>query len=157
MAEKRSLVFSDWGDVLNELDQLSGCEYEQAGQWNLGECCNHLNDWLGYPMDGFPKSPFPAGAMLWMMKVVIGKSMLNSIIKNGFKPGTPTAPHTVHSVDKSSDHDAVQNLKQTVQRFQDFQGEIHSSPFFGSMDKPTAEKLQLQHFSHHLSYLIPKV
>jgi hypothetical protein len=157
VADRRDLAFKDWDQVRADLDLLSG-GYEQAGNWNLAQVCLHLNDWMRFPMDGFPRASFPMNLVIPLVRISVGKSQLQKIISTGRMPaGGPTLPATVHA-DATSEGDpsAVADLRETISRFESFTGDIHPSPIFGPMDKATAEKLQLVHFVHHLSFLIPK-
>ncbi len=157
MPERRQLKFENWDQVRSELDiLLQG--YEPAGNWNLAQICLHLRDWLSFPMDGFPVAPPPMRWLLSLMRVTVGKSQLNKILASGRMPaGGPTMPTTVHTeADAKQDAQAVADVKGTIARFESFTDNIHPSPIFGPMDKPTAEQLQLIHFAHHLSFLLPK-
>jgi hypothetical protein len=50
----------------------------------------------------------------------------------------------------------VARLKAAAERFKTYTGDIVPSPLFGKMTKDEAEKLQLVHSAHHLSFLVPK-
>jgi hypothetical protein len=157
VSERRELSFSDWDAVLADLRQLAN-GYEQHGNWDLKQTAEHLNDWLRFPMDGFPKAPLPMACLMFCLRVTMGPSMLRKIIATGkMKDGIPTAPDTVHdrSADAAATAAAVAQLEQSIARFQTYTGPIHRSPVFGDMDKATAEGLQLAHFGHHLSWLSP--
>ena len=156
MAEQRQVSFSNLEQALQDAESLLAKGYTSAGDWNLSQCCLHLNDWLSFPMDGFPKAPLPMRIIMGVMKVTVGKRQLSQILDEGFKPGLPTQPDTVYEPDARSDADAVATLRATVDRFEKHSGAIHSSPFFGDMDKPTVMGLQIRHFEHHLSFLLPK-
>ncbi len=156
MSNKRVLNFSSLDDAIAEVETLLSAGYESTGNWNLSQCCGHLDQWLGFPMDGFPKANFVVSGIFWMMKLTVGKGMLKKILKEGFKPGSPTAPATVPQPDAASDSDSIAALKATVERFKAYSDPIHASPLFGEMDKPTALALQLRHFEHHLGFLKPK-
>ena len=154
--QRRSLAFHSFDEVLADLDQLESRGYDQLGKWNLGQVCRHLNDWMRFPMDGFPKQILPIRVMLYLMKIMFGKSQFQKILHSGsMKAGMPTMPETVHPT-TPSDGEAVANFRQTVCRMRDYRGAIHPSPLFGDMDLASAQRLQLIHCSHHLSFLIPK-
>ncbi|WP_437188407.1 DUF1569 domain-containing protein [Planctomicrobium sp. SH668] len=152
--QKRALNFQSWDEVRRELAALLQ-GYEQNGKWNLSQIALHLNDWLTYPMDGFPPPPFPLSLVMTVIRYTVGKSTLKQILKSGFTDGTPTMPATVHDAHEQSDHDAVRQLLETIHRFQAFDGEVQPSALFGKLDYPTVEKLQLIHFAHHLNWLHP--
>lgn len=155
MPEPRQLQFESLEDVALEVDRIMD-GYASAGAWNLSQTCGHLEQWMTFPMDGFPKSPFLIGVFLWCLKVTVGKSQLRQILARGFKPGMPTMPETVLAADAVIELDAVESLKDTMARFHTFEGAIYPSPLFGEMDHPTAMQLQLRHCAHHLGFLVPK-
>ncbi|HWL09602.1 MAG TPA: DUF1569 domain-containing protein [Planctomicrobium sp.] len=154
MSSLRSLTFTDWDEVEHDLQRLLQ-GYEQHGNWNLAQMSLHLNDWMSFPMDGFPTVSWPMRMLSALIRGTIGKSLLRKTLAQGFAAGTPTLPVTVHSASEAEDADAVERLRQTMTRFRQFTGKIHASPLFGSMDHQTAEQLQLVHFAHHLRFLKP--
>jgi len=156
MAEPRKLTFDSLDSAILDAEQLLGSGYEKAGNWNLVQVCGHLESWLSYPMDGFPKMDLPADATTDPEAAKAGKEMLKNILANGFPPGVPTNPDTIPSADSDSDQAALNGLREVVQRFNAYEGEIAASPFFGAMDKESTLGLQLRHFAHHLGFLVPK-
>ena len=94
MVEPRKLRFDSLDAVGGELDALLN-GYTSVGSWNLGQVCGHLEQWMSFPMDGFPSAPFPISTMLWLMKTTIGKAQLKKVLSDGFKAGMPTMPKTV--------------------------------------------------------------
>jgi hypothetical protein len=157
MTRRRTLTFKNWTEVRAELRRLQENGYEATGQWNLAQSCAHLNDWLIFPMDGFPVAPIPVRMLLWAMRQGVGKRLLRKVLSDGqMAVGRPTMNNTVYTSDFVTDAVAVSKLEESIRRFQGFEGKIHPSPLFGAMDKATAEKLQLVHMAHHLGFLIPK-
>ena len=156
-SNRRDLKFDNFDDVKAEMQRLLSQGYTKHGNWNLAQTCMHLHDWMRYPMDGFPKPPFFMRILFFLFKITgASRRMAKNILENGFKPGTPTAPDTVHTAAGKSDEEAVATLKETIDRFRSHNGAFHDSPLFGSVDKPTAEKVQLLHCAHHLGFLEPK-
>lgn len=156
MPEPRKITFASLDAAILEAEQLLGSGYEKAGNWNFGQVCGHLENWLSYPMDGFPKVDSPADSAADPEAAEAGKAMLQNILDNGFPLGVPTNPDTVPAEDSVSDQAALSRLREVVQRFSAYEGEIADSPFFGVMDKQAVLSLQLRHFAHHLGFLIPK-
>ena len=156
MPEPRKISFASLDAAILEAEQLLGSGYEKAGNWNFGQVCGHLENWLSYPMDGFPKVDSPADSAADPEAAEAGKAMLQDILENGFPLGVPTNPDTIPAEDSVSDQAALSRLREVVQRFSAYEGEIADSPFFGVMDKQAVLSLQLRHFAHHLGFLIPK-
>ena len=68
-------------------------------------------------MDGYPRAAAPIRAMLWLMKVTMGRKQLKKILAEGFSANTPTMPQTVHAADANSDAAAVEQFLETIHRF----------------------------------------
>jgi hypothetical protein len=154
MSSLRTLTFTNWDEVQRDLEQLLR-GYEQHGNWNLAQTALHLNDWMTYPLDGYPKPSWFWACVFTCLRTIAGKRILKQTLEEGFKLGTPTLPATVHSATEAADAEAVEKLRKTIDRFRHFQGELHASPLYGALDYPTGEQLQLRHFAHHLRFLKP--
>ncbi len=108
-------------------------------------------------MDGFPTPPWFIRAMFAVLNAVgVSKKLKNSILANGFKPGTPTAPDTVPRPDAVTDQAGVQLLSEVVERIKSHRGVLHPSPLFGDMDRELFIRVTLLHAQHHLGFLEPK-
>lgn len=153
---RRELRFDHWETVREDLRSLATGN-QPNGKWNLEQTARHLNDWLTFPMDGFPPAPLPVRLLLALMRMTVGKSLLRKTLEEGkMKDGTPTMPASVYEPgDVDATQSAVDELLRNIDRFENFSGSIHRSPVFGDMDKETAERLQFVHFAHHLSWLEP--
>lgn len=155
MSLRRELTYDDWDQVLSDLRKLAAGNTPH-GKWNLTQSVKHLNDWLTFPMDGFPQAHIPIRWMLAAMRLTVGKSTLKKIISSRkMSDGVPTMPQTVYADDDQAQAAAVSQIEGSIERFRSHSGPIHASPIFGEMDKHTAEQLQLVHFAHHLSWLTP--
>lgn len=155
MAERRQLRFDTLTEAVRDAEMLLARGYDRAGNWTLSQVCDHLTCWLTYPIDGFPKAPFPIAAMLWVMQKTIGRSKLTTYLTDrSFPAGKPTMPQTV--VPAGDDAAAVARFRTAVERLMNHDGPIVPSPLFGPMTKDEALKLQCVHTAHHLSFLVPK-
>ena len=110
MPERRQLQFDSLGEAVADAEKLLARGYERAGNWSLSQVCDHMADWLTFPLDGFPKAPFPISAMLWVMKKTVGRKKFESYLSTrSFPAGKPTMPQTRHNV--GDDSVAVARLK----------------------------------------------
>ena len=153
--QRRTVAFENLDEVIEDVRKLLDSGYSASGDWNLSQVCGHLNDWMQFPMDGYPKVAVPIRALLWLMKVTVGRRQLNRILESGFRVKTPTMPQTVHAADAQMDAAAVEQLVETINRFKKYDGPIATSPVFGELSAEEALQLQLQHCAHHLSFLTP--
>lgn len=153
--QRRDLRFTSLDEIANEGERLHRDGFEARGAWNLSQVCNHLADWMSFPMDGFPRPNLLIGCMLWMLKVTVGKRQLAKILETrSMPPASPTMPQTVSEPERDEE-DAVRRLRETVERLKTYRGDIHPSPLFGTMDYDTCVALQCIHASHHFSFLHP--
>lgn len=153
-ATRRTLRFESFDDLIRDAERLLAGGYEKAGNWSLSQVCDHLSDWLTYPLDGFPKAPVPIRLMLWAVRRTMGRGMFEKYLRDGMPAGKPTMPQSVHV--PGDDAAAVAKLREAVGRFRRHTGEYLPSPLFGRLTRDEAEQLQLGHAAHHLSFLIPR-
>jgi hypothetical protein len=157
VATRRQLNCQSLDEVAAEAQRLLTSGYKATGNWNLSQVCQHCSQWMRYPMDGFPKPAFPVAIILWVMKKTIGQRQRKKILASNSMPaGTPTLKQTKFQPDEKTDHEAVQDLLSTIERFKRHHGEFMASPLFGEMDRQQWNQLQLIHCSHHLSFLVPQ-
>jgi hypothetical protein len=153
----RHLEFQQLSDIAAEARRLLASGYQPAGNWNLAQVCQHLNEWLRFPIDGYPAVPIFLRPMFWILRHTIGPAQLKKILATkSFPKNGPTMPSTVFPADRASDGVAVHELTATIDRFEKYQGPMHASPLFGAMDRQTHVRLQLVHAGHHLGFLIPR-
>jgi hypothetical protein len=63
--KRRTIRYETMHDVVNEARQLSKESYQRAGEWSLGQVCNHLADAVNMSRDGFPTGlPKPIGRVM---------------------------------------------------------------------------------------------
>ena len=154
--ENRSLSFSDLRQVMPEVYRLRDHGYTQTGSWDLVQTCDHLADWMSFPIDGFPKAPWFIGWMFPLLRLTVGKSALKKILATGeMGRGTPTMPETVYKAGGNPEK-AIERLAKSLERLSGAKSPIHPSPIFGVMTKEQLVRLQLIHCAHHLGFLIPK-
>ena len=149
--------FTNLDEVVQRLELLQREGYTSAGNWNLAQVSEHLRDWFSFMISGYPSNPFPVNWMLWGMKVTVGKSMLQKILRTGMMAsGGPTIKQTVHSAEGLDDDQSVQRLREMIERFQLHSEAYFPSPIFGKLSADEGLRLQLIHCDHHLSFLVPR-
>ena len=154
--ERRPLKFDDLDQVIEELNRLLTGGYRQNGNWDLAQTSAHLDDWMRYTLDGYPKAPAPIRLAIWLMKVTSGRRQFENVIKSGFKDKLPTMPVTVHKAGGKTDQEAVEQLTATIKRLKESDGPIVDSPLYGPLTYDEAVQLHLVHCAHHLRLLEPK-
>jgi len=159
MSARRSLSFESVAEAPVEATRLLEGGYESRGNWDLSQVCEHLADWMEFPLDGFPPVPPWFKPVLLAVRHTLGPRLLKRTLATGaMPPGSPTAARTVHEPagDPASDAAAVERLRQVTERFLAHEGEYQISPFFGQMTRDQCRRLQAIHTAHHLGFLEPK-
>ncbi len=156
MVQKRSVRFATLDDISVEVERLHRSGYFKAGKWSLSQVCEHLADWMSYPMDGFPKMPIAVKLLLSTMRIFRGKALLKKFIEDqSMAPGQPTSPESIHP-DSGDDVASVERLQATIRRLEEHRGPLHPSPLFGALTRQELIALQMAHCNHHLNFLVPK-
>ena len=153
LASKPDLAFENFEQLENYLRQLLKRGYHQRGNWNLTQTALHLNDWINFPIDGYPRLPAWKRLPLWTYKVVAGRRQLRKILTSGFPPGGPTLACTTYPASQLDDESAVNRYLASIDRFRCHNQNYHASPLFGHMTPDEMQRLQLLHAAHHLALL----
>lgn len=154
-AERRPVSFERLEEVSADVRALDVSGYVSVGNWDLAQVCRHLDDWMRFPMDGFPELSLPQRMIFGVIRMMIGRTLLRKVLAKGeMRPGAPTAPATVYEPGGDAST-AVDQLCETIRRLQQHRGPLHPSPLFGALDRDTLIRLQLIHCAHHLSFLRP--
>ncbi|MCH2181844.1 MAG: DUF1569 domain-containing protein [Mariniblastus sp.] len=155
-ASKPDLVFESFEQLENYLHQLQRQGYRQTGDWNLAQSVLHLNDWITFPIDGYPRLPLWQRFPLWTYKLTTGRRQLRKILRSGIPPGIPTLASTTYTTGHLDEEEAVDLYLASIDRFRCHNQNYHASPVFGHMTPQEMRQLQLTHAAHHLSLLIPR-
>lgn len=154
--QRRALTFATLEEAVRDAERLRARGYEKAGAWDLSQCCHHLAVLMRYPIDGFPRFPFPMSAVSWILKHTFAPRYLRKILESGTWPsGNPTDNRTIQAAG-GNEAEAVEELRDAVTRLLTHAGPFQTSPLFGMLDKETLIKLHRIHAAHHLSFLVPK-
>jgi hypothetical protein len=154
--QRRDLRFSKLSEIQADVRELVSKGYSKTGQWDLSQMCEHLADWMSFPMVGYPKSPWFIRVLLGIMRVTQGKSLYQKFSKQQrMATGQPTIPETVYAAGADS-FKAVSRLIDSVDQLASYRGTLHPSPLFGELNYDEVVALQLAHCAHHLSFLVPE-
>lgn len=154
-AVRRKLRFGQLEDAVADAQDLLEHGYEQAGNWNLAQCCRHLSLLMLYPIDGFPPFPVLMRIPMWVLRHTYAPRLLARILKEETWPeGIPTDRNSVPAP-SGTDESCVAELRDAVDRLLGHEGPLKPSPLLGLLDKPTLIKLHRIHAAHHLGFLVP--
>lgn len=134
---RRTIEFDSIDDVLAEAEQLRKNGYDRAGNWSLGQVCNHLAEEVKL-FSTMPVRLIPAPVQRLMQGTFLRTAVLG---KYGAAMGLrlPTIKPQNQPID---DAEGVQRLRDSFEQLQQV-GAEHLVPF------------HLWHAGHHFSFLIP--
>ena len=146
----RTLQFDGLGEAAKEAESLLASGYRRHGQWSLGQICRHLCLVQDPCMDGYPA---------WMslfapIRPVMRRTLMRKILSGDSPVGIRTAPRFAPP-DDVADRREVEALRQSVERFLEFDEPFYPHPAFGRMDAKTFEAVHTAHAAHHLRFLSP--
>lgn len=151
----RTLTFGTWDDLLGELERIEASSragaVRLAGNWTIGQNCEHIARVMKWFFDGFPMKPLPAPVRL-VFRLTVKRRMLQRFPRGLNPPGRfrqMTAPAPV------SDEDGVRLLREQIARFQRGEAARHPSPMLGALTPDEVVRLHLNHAAHHLGFIVP--
>jgi hypothetical protein len=152
---RTELRFQTLDEIKSDIENLQRTGYSAHGKWDLSQICEHLADWMTYPLDGFPPMPWFVRVLIGAMRILRGKALYRQFVASQrMANNSPTAPQSVHK--PNSDATAsVQRLTKAIDRLKSHRGDIHPSPLFGALTKDELIALQMAHCAHHLRFLVP--
>ena len=159
MPAPRPLTFATVADAPAEADRLRAGGYLRRGKWDLGQICEHLADWMGFALDGFPPTPTLLKPVFWAARHTIApRTLRKALDSGGMAAGVPTDPRTVHppAPDPAAEAEAVARLRTVAERFLAHEGEYAVSPLFGRLTREQCRRMHAIHCAHHLGFLEPK-
>lgn len=137
--QRRKVQFDSLDEALAEVKRLHQNGYDRAGNWSLGQACNHLsseiNMTLGAPLKYIPKVVQRLSLGTFLRTVPLGK------IGTSLGMRVPTVLPQNQPVD---DNDGVDRLERAIARLREPEA-THLVDF------------HRWHCEHHLGFLIPRV
>jgi hypothetical protein len=146
---RRSLRFHDYDDVLADAGALLTKGYERAGNWGLGQVCNHLAATMELSLDGFPS------LMPWPIRVAARTFAFSKVLRHEPFRRTAAAPAYLLPPESDDDRAGVERLRAAVARLKGHVGEMRPSPVFGQLSPEEWREVHLWHCEHHFSFLRP--
>jgi hypothetical protein len=143
------LDFRSVDEVIADLDALRAKGYRKAGNWSLGQACQHLAMMVRGSLDGFPGPRLP-----WVLRLV-GPFFVRRFIRQRRMPEGLRIPARYRPAADADDALQTQDLQELLRRFKSHTGPLHPSPVAGDLGYDTWRELHLVHCGHHLSFLHP--
>jgi hypothetical protein len=145
---RRTLTFSGLHDLMPEVDRLLD-GYRQAGNWSLGQICNHLGSSMILCVEGFPE------AAPWPIRASLGRIVKRKILRSGVMPAGARLPERFSPRPGLDDRAEAEAYRATINAFSAHRGPVSPHPFFGPMTYDDWSRLHTIHAAHHLGFLLP--
>ena len=155
--QRRALRFDTFDEVIADVRRLE-LGYRRAGNWTLGQACDHLARFMRFSLDGFPPGFRLPAPLAWLMRrVMLSPKSLQKPMPGGMRapkfllPPPPEAGVDARAVDRA----AADRLVEQCRRVKVHGGEFFPSPLFGRLRPAVWRQVHLNHCAHHLGFLVP--
>lgn len=151
ISSRRELKLDRLGDALSECTRLIDSGYTQAGNWTLGQMCQHLRLTMEANMHGYPRWMTAVGMPL---RPILRAFALPRILDGNSISGIRTAGMFVPP-GGLDDTEQFRLFEECVREFENHAKPLHPHPGFGRMTHEEFGRFHAAHAAHHLSFLIP--
>lgn len=148
---RRELKLDLLEDALSECTRLLDSGYKQAGNWTLGQMCQHLRLTMEANMYGYPRWMTALGMPL---RPILRAFALPRLLAGNSISGVRTAGMFVPPAGLD-DNEQVRLFEVCVRDFENHAEPLHPHPGFGRMTNEEFNRFHAAHAAHHLSFLIP--
>ena len=125
--QRRQLDFRDFDALTAEIERLKRGGYMKAGNWDLGQVCEHLGKSMQSSLDGFKeKTP-------WLLRVFVAPIFKRRIFKSRVMPAGIKGPPSLMPRPQVDETTAVKYFDQQLARVRDHKGTFPKHPFFGKL------------------------
>ena len=151
--KRRELSFSNWEEVISEIETLASSEHEAIGSHSFGKIVQHLATTNEMVVGNIipPKLP-------WYMRMAmpfLKNGILNNPVEPGFKLPKDSMQEFFWSTTDVDLKEAVENFRASVKAYKE-KGPLPVHPIFGKATKEQVDKVTLNHAAMHLSFVHPK-
>ena len=146
---RRPLVFNNLDEVVRDAETLLTRGYEKAGNWDLGQVCEHLGRSMQASLDGFGvRAP-------WFLRVFLAPFFKRRIFKTRVMPAGIKGPPELMPGPQVDETAAHKNFDAQLARVRDHPDGFQKHPFFGKLTAEEWRQFHLIHSSLHLGFLFP--
>jgi Protein of unknown function (DUF1569) len=147
--ERRHLDFQDLDAVSTEVERLQRVGYTKVGNWDLGQCCEHLAKSMKSSVDGF-QSRAP-----WLLRVFVAPIFKRRMFKTRKMPAGIKGPAELMPAAQVDETTALKFFDEQLGRLRNTTS-FQKHAFFGKLTRDEWIELHLIHSSLHLSFLLPR-
>ncbi len=147
MDQRRSLDFTDFDAIQADVEKLLN-GHRTVGTWTLPEILSHLSKAMRLTMRGAKETPPPPTpeqdeqrkAFFETRQISAGRVLPTALLE----------PSSDHSAEE-----AVQTLKDVLERFRKYDGLFNAHPVMGPLTHDEWIQFHCVHCAHHLSFAHP--
>lgn len=148
MPERRTLEFDRLDDVMPEVDRLLA-GHATAGNWSMGQICNHLATMFRMSVEGFGvKAP-------WLFRATLGRVFKKKILAERRMRTGIKVPEKFLPKPGLDDRAEAEALRSSIAYYLARPETRAPHPFFGPMTGDDWDRLHRIHAAHHLSFAVP--
>ncbi|MDG2224134.1 MAG: DUF1569 domain-containing protein [Rubripirellula sp.] len=149
-SSKRQLDFRTADQVIAEIEHLRTVGYTKIKNWNLSQCCEHLQKTMNGGMNGF------GFRMPWIVRATAAKWIFGWMLRNRKMVSAPTINKLkpLPLADQENDQQ-IDDCIHTIRTAESFARPIEDYPFLDNLSVDVWQQLMWLHAAHHLGFLIP--
>ena len=149
MPERRTLDFARLDDVMPDVDRLLA-GHATAGNWSMGQICNHLAGTYRMSVEGFGvKAP-------WLLRATLGRVFKKKVLGERRMKAGIKVPERFLPKPGLDDRAEAEALRSSIAHYRSHPEPRAPHPFFGPMTGDEWDRLHLIHSAHHLSFAVPE-
>jgi len=136
--KRRELSFSNWEEVIADIEKLASSEHETIGSHSFGKIVQHLATTNQMVVGNITPPKLP-----WFMRLAmpfLKKGILSNPVEPGFKLPNPAMQEFFWSQTDVDPKEAVENFRASVEVYK-AKGPLAVHPIFGKATKEQVEKL----------------
>jgi len=151
VANRRTLHFANFQEVLREAEQLAAGKYTTLGNHSYGQILKHLAIGMTASIDG---GITPAPWFVRWLAPLFKKKIIRGPMSAGFNL-SPTAESELWPGETST-ADGLDALRKAIRRLET-ETTRAPSPFLGKLTREESDQLHLRHSELHLSFVVPEL
>lgn len=150
--ERRTVHYENINELLADAERLSQQPTQQAGNWTLGQVCQHLAKAFRGSLDGLNfRVPWFVRVMA---KLFMKKRFLTRPVPSGFQ--IPKESEGELLPETISDADGLEELRAAIQRLNK-QSPTIKHPVLGKLTGEEWLQFHCRHAEMHMSFIVPTV
>jgi Protein of unknown function (DUF1569) len=144
---RRTLRFGSFDEIMPDVERLLE-GHATVGHWSLGQICRHLGSVMRRVVDLPASTPHDPSLR-------VSEARKQEVFKTGMLPEGLAAPAEMVPQETLDARAEAEGLRRAIAHYQASPGPVIPHRLFGPLSKEEWDRLQLIHFSHHLSFAVP--